>query len=86
MERALGKGLGQGDRTAGGVIDAIEAQAHLGPADLGAPQAQPGQNPGQLAPPHQNVIGPLELDKRPEGLQLQGQSHGHRQGKGGRVG
>ena len=65
-------------------VATIETHPNLGSADPLAPQAQARQQARDFAIPHEQIVGPLELYRKPEGLELLGQSHRYRQPQGGR--
>ncbi len=65
-------------------VATIETHPNLGSADPQAPQAHPGQQARDFAIPYEQIVGPLELHRKPQGLELLGQTHSHRKAKGGR--
>ena len=65
-------------------VATIETNPNLGSADPLAPQAHSGQQPRDFAVPHEQIVGPLELHRKPQGLELLGQPHRYRKAQGGR--
>jgi len=65
-------------------VATIKTNPNLGRADPLAPQAHPGQQPRNFAIPHEQIVGPLELHRKPQGLELLGQPHRYRKAQGGR--
>ena len=49
-------------------VATIETHPNLGSADPLAPQAQAGQQPRDFAIPYEQIVGPLELHRKPQGL------------------
>ena len=69
---------------AGEPIAGIQPHTHPGPAHLMALESLAGQHPGQLGhgppgPKQIQIIGPLDAHGEAQVLQLQGQTHRHRQ-------
>ena len=65
-------------------VATIETNPNLGSADPLAPQAHPGQQACDFTIPYEQIVGPLELHRKPQGLELLGQTHSHRKAQGGR--
>lgn len=78
---APAEGLRQADRPRRTVVHTIDAHPQLGMTHPAAAPAQARQDPSQLAPIEEEIVGPLDLWLEAQGLELKSQAQRRGQGQ-----